>query len=144
MIDPRVERLAELVVNYSLEVGEGQVVRIDGFDVAAPLALAIYREALRAGAHPYTNLTLDGLHELLVKHGSDDQLEHVSPTQWREIEALEPMRYTLIGERRRHPPRGRDGGEGAWLLSLELLQWHSDRATFDDGEHCELSRVVRS
>jgi N-methylhydantoinase B len=28
----------------------------------------------------------------------------------REIEALEPMRYTLIGERRRHPPRGRDGG----------------------------------
>jgi N-methylhydantoinase B len=28
----------------------------------------------------------------------------------REIEALEPMRYTSIGERRRHPPRGRDGG----------------------------------
>jgi N-methylhydantoinase B len=32
----------------------------------------------------------------------------------RELEALEPMRYTLITERRRHPPRGRDGGaEGA-------------------------------
>jgi N-methylhydantoinase B len=29
----------------------------------------------------------------------------------REIEALAPMRYTLITERRRHPPRGRDGGE---------------------------------
>ena len=28
----------------------------------------------------------------------------------REIEALEPMRFTLITERRRHPPRGRDGG----------------------------------
>ncbi len=28
----------------------------------------------------------------------------------RELQALEPMRYTLIGERRRHPPRGRDGG----------------------------------
>jgi len=28
----------------------------------------------------------------------------------REIEALEPMRYTLISERRRHPPRGREGG----------------------------------
>jgi len=28
----------------------------------------------------------------------------------REIEALVPMRYSLIGERRRHPPRGRDGG----------------------------------
>jgi N-methylhydantoinase B len=29
----------------------------------------------------------------------------------REIEALAPMRYTLIGERRRHRPRGRDGGQ---------------------------------
>ena len=29
----------------------------------------------------------------------------------RVLEALAPMRYTLITERRRHPPRGRDGGE---------------------------------
>jgi N-methylhydantoinase B len=29
----------------------------------------------------------------------------------REIEALAPMRFSLITERRRHPPRGRDGGE---------------------------------
>ncbi len=28
----------------------------------------------------------------------------------REIEALAPISYSLIGERRRHPPRGRDGG----------------------------------
>jgi N-methylhydantoinase B len=28
----------------------------------------------------------------------------------REIEALEPLRYTLIAERRRHAPRGREGG----------------------------------
>ena len=29
--------------------------------------------------------------------------------------------------------RGRDGGEGAWLLWLELLQWQNDSAAFDDG-----------
>jgi N-methylhydantoinase B len=29
----------------------------------------------------------------------------------REIEALTPMSFSLIAERRRHPPRGRDGGE---------------------------------
>jgi N-methylhydantoinase B len=28
----------------------------------------------------------------------------------RELEALAPMRFSLIGERRRHSPRGRDGG----------------------------------
>ncbi len=31
----------------------------------------------------------------------------------RELEALAPMRFSLIGERRRHPPRGRGGGDGA-------------------------------
>src|SRR5260221_11049174 len=30
----------------------------------------------------------------------------------REIEALAPMRFTLIGERRRYPPRGPAGGGG--------------------------------
>jgi N-methylhydantoinase B len=43
----------------------------------------------------------------------------------REVEALAPMRYTLIGERRRHPPRGRDGGgdgqPGRDLLNGKLL-----------------------
>ena len=89
MIDVRVERLAELVVSYSLELGEGQVVRIDGFDVAAPLAVALYRAALAAGAHPYTNLTLDGLQELLVANGTEDQLAYLSPSQWREVEAID-------------------------------------------------------
>jgi N-methylhydantoinase B len=28
----------------------------------------------------------------------------------RELEALAPMRFSLITERRRHPPRGRNGG----------------------------------
>ena len=43
----------------------------------------------------------------------------------REIEALAPMRFTLISERRRHAPRGRDGGAdglpGRNLLNGEPL-----------------------
>jgi N-methylhydantoinase B len=41
----------------------------------------------------------------------------------REIEALAPMRYSLIGERRRHPPRGRDGGADG-ELGRNLLDGH--------------------
>ncbi|HET7510101.1 MAG TPA: hydantoinase B/oxoprolinase family protein [Solirubrobacterales bacterium] len=37
----------------------------------------------------------------------------------REIEALAPLRFTLLTERRRRPPRGRDGGEdGAHGVNL--------------------------
>lgn len=28
--------------------------------------------------------------------------------------------------------QGRDGGEGAWQLSLEMMQWQNDRAPFED------------
>ncbi|HZK16312.1 MAG TPA: hydantoinase B/oxoprolinase family protein, partial [Solirubrobacterales bacterium] len=48
----------------------------------------------------------------------------------RELEALAPMRYTLIGERRRHAPRGRDGGAdgatGRNLLNGEPLPGKTD------------------
>jgi N-methylhydantoinase B len=40
----------------------------------------------------------------------------------REIEALAPMRFTLITERRRHPPRGRNGAEDG-AKGLNQLNW---------------------
>jgi aminopeptidase len=89
--DPRVERLAELIVDYALELGEGQVIRVDGLEVAQPLALALYRSSLAAGAHPYTNLSVSGLLELLLTHGSKDQIDYVSPLQWREVERLDAL-----------------------------------------------------
>jgi aminopeptidase len=89
--DPRVDRLADLIVDYSLELDEGHVVRLDGFEVAAPFALALYRAALAAGAHPYTNLTFSGLLEILLERGSEEQLDYVSPLQWNEIEDLDAL-----------------------------------------------------
>jgi N-methylhydantoinase B len=50
--------------------------------------------------------------ELSIRHGSGGEGEHRGGEGLvREIEALAPMRYSLITERRRHPPRGREGGE---------------------------------
>jgi aminopeptidase len=98
MNDPRVDRLADLLVGYSLEIGEGDVLRIDGFDIAAPLALATYRAALRVGAHPYPNLLPSGVNELLVTEGSDEQIGYISPTQWQEIETLDAI-LTIWSER---------------------------------------------
>jgi aminopeptidase len=91
MIDLRVARLANLIADYSLGLREGQIVRIDGLDVAAPLSLALYREALAAGAHPYTNVGLSGLSELLLHEGSDTQLTYLSPIQWEEVEQLDAL-----------------------------------------------------
>jgi N-methylhydantoinase B len=49
--------------------------------------------------------------ETSIRHGSGGAGRHRGGEGIaREIEALVPMRFTLISERRRHPPRGRDGG----------------------------------
>jgi N-methylhydantoinase B len=50
--------------------------------------------------------------ELSLRRGSGGEGRHSGGDGIvREIEALAPMRYSLISERRRHPPRGREGGE---------------------------------
>jgi aminopeptidase len=91
MTDLRIERLGKLLADYSLELGERQILRIDAPEVAAPLGLALYRAALAAGAFPYANLTVDGLLEILLDEGSEEQLAYVSPLQWHEIETIDAL-----------------------------------------------------
>jgi N-methylhydantoinase B len=64
--------------------------------------------------------------ELSLRRGSGGEGPHRGGDGLiREIEALLPMRFTVIGERRRHPPRGRsgagDGEVGRNLLDGEPL-----------------------
>ena len=78
MRDPRIEKLAELITGYSLDLREGQVYRIDGEEVAIPLAAALYRAAIRRGALPYTRIVPSGLDEIELQEASDEQLSHIS------------------------------------------------------------------
>jgi aminopeptidase len=91
MTDPRIERLAALLTDYSLALREGQVLRIDSLDAGSPLVLSLYEAALRAGALPYTNVELPGLTESLFQFGSEEQLTYLSPIQWQEIEELDAL-----------------------------------------------------
>ena len=62
--------------------------------------------------------------ELSVRRGSGGAGAHSGGEGIvRELEATAPMRYTLIAERRRHRPRGREGG-GPGAPGLDLLNGH--------------------
>jgi aminopeptidase len=87
--DLRYDRLAELVLDHSLGLKAGEVLRIEAEAVAAPLILPLHREAIKRGAHAYAALDLAGLNELLVAHGSDEQLEFVSPIELREMDTID-------------------------------------------------------
>jgi aminopeptidase len=91
MSDPRVAKLADLLVNYSLGLGRGQIVRIDGATVAAPLATEIFRGALAAGAHPRTRIELEGLDVIAVGESSEEQLAFVSEIDRFEVENIDAL-----------------------------------------------------
>jgi aminopeptidase len=148
--DPRVARLAELTVSYSLGLKPGQVLRVDAPPVAAPLAIEIYRAALAAGAHPYVDLELERLPELLLAEASDEQLEFVSPiamTELGELDALvtiwaesntralthaDPDRHRRYLAARQELSKVRwariSNGELAWLGMLFPTQAHAQDA----------------
>ena len=79
MADPRVDKLANLLVNYSISVKPGQKVAIQGTALAEPLIRAVYAEILKAGGHPFVQVILPGLDELFYRYSSDQQLQHVPP-----------------------------------------------------------------
>jgi aminopeptidase len=81
MTDPRVRRMAEVLVRHSLDLKPGDLVVINGSTLAEDLIRETYRSALNAGAHPVVQMTVPGLSEILLKEGSDEQLKAVSPVE---------------------------------------------------------------
>jgi aminopeptidase len=79
MPDPRMEKMADILVNYSNEVKPGDWCIILANIVAEPLVDEIAKYALRAGGHVNMLFNSDRLGETLYREASDEQLEHISP-----------------------------------------------------------------
>ena len=85
--EPRLTKLAQTLVNYSIAAQPRQEVAIYGPPIAAPLIREIYLALLRVGAYPYVFMGLEayvgleGLSELFFEHATDDQLEHMFRTE---------------------------------------------------------------
>ena len=70
---------AKLCVNYCVEVQKGQSVLIQGSAETIPLINEIYREVLRAGGHPTTNIMVPGQEYIFYKEAQDFQLDYSNP-----------------------------------------------------------------
>jgi aminopeptidase len=79
MTDLRVEKLADLLVNYSVNVKSGDTVAIQGNTLAEPLLKAIFVKVLQAGGHPFLVASPNGIDEIFYQYASKEQLEHVAP-----------------------------------------------------------------
>ncbi|MEA3341635.1 MAG: aminopeptidase, partial [Chloroflexota bacterium] len=77
MTDLRVDKLADVLVNYSVAVQPGDKVLVRGGTPAEPLLKAVYAQVLQAGGHPLMMISLPGTEELFFRYASDEQLQHV-------------------------------------------------------------------
>jgi aminopeptidase len=75
--DPRIDKLAEVLVNYSNAVKKGETVLIRGEIVAEPLFKALYAKVLEAGGFPMIVPTIPEVGELFYRLASDEQLQHI-------------------------------------------------------------------
>jgi aminopeptidase len=119
MADPRLDKLAHVLVRYSTCVQPGDTVALVAPPLAEPLVLAAYREVLQAGGHPVVHLEPEADVELLLKHGNPEQLaranpfeswlvEHcnvsiylLAPVNTRALTQIEPGRQALLEQGRR-------------------------------------------
>ncbi|MBD3313437.1 aminopeptidase [Candidatus Woesearchaeota archaeon] len=76
MVDERVKKLAEILVNYSVKIKKGDVVSISAGPEAEPLIKEIYRLVLKKGAYPNVKVGVHGLSYLYFKHATKEQLEN--------------------------------------------------------------------
>jgi aminopeptidase len=79
MADIRIEKLADLLVSYSVTIKPGDKVAIMGESLAEPLYKALYVKILQAGGHPIFYTSPGGISDLFYKYASDEQLKHVPP-----------------------------------------------------------------
>jgi aminopeptidase len=87
--DPRLERLAHVIVDYSLELGEGDVVVIQGPAIAEPLMVEMVRAAVAAGAVPHVRAAVQGVDEAYLTAARDSQLDHLPEYALDELDAID-------------------------------------------------------
>ncbi len=79
MTDPRVLKLADLLVNYSLGVQPGETLLIETSTLGEELALEVVKAATLAGGVVSILGSFPGANEILYKSGSDEQIQFVPP-----------------------------------------------------------------
>ncbi len=116
MADPRILKLAKLLIHYSLELKPGEKFFLRTHPLASELTLAVYEEAIKAGSHVFVQSSVPGTDEIFYKYASDEQLDFISPikklttetydaflTLWsehntRNLSGINPSRFARVAK----------------------------------------------
>jgi aminopeptidase len=137
MPDPRVTKLAQVLVHYSLELQPGELFVLRTSPLAEELSLEVFKEAVLAGAHINIQNKIPGAAEILYKNASDEQLEHVSPINKLITETFDANLY-IEAEHNTRKLSGVDPGRQALVSKshADLTQRFFERAARKELKWC--------
>jgi aminopeptidase len=102
MADLHIQKLAKLIVKYSMYVKKGESILLSIPTNAEPLALEIYREVLRAGAHPWLVPVTERISEVFFEEAAEHQLKYKSPFRKYIYENIDGYIAVLADSNTRH------------------------------------------
>lgn len=85
MIDKRIEKLAKILVDYSIKVRKNDVIMIYCTAEAQPLVMEVYKRILKKGALPRLSVTLPGQDYNFFKYSSEGQLKMFPELSMEEV-----------------------------------------------------------
>lgn len=97
MSDVRIEKLADLIINYSIAVQPGEKVIVRSMTPAEPLLNEIYAKIVAAGGYPFMALKFPATNERFFEAASDEQLQHVSEIEQFAVDTFDTV-ILLRGE----------------------------------------------
>jgi aminopeptidase len=133
--DERSEKLARVLVAYSIEAGEGDQILVSGEVGAEPLMVALYARLLQVGAIPIMQVGLPGMQELFFEHarrihyeeippvtraifeGTDAQINIHSPSNTRALASVDPSKQQAL-QKRNKPLSDSLLEKDRWVLTL--------------------------
>ncbi len=89
MADIRMERLADILVNYSTKVQPGDWVGVLGNVDSLPILRSIHRKVVEAGGNPTLMITDEQMARELLRYGNDEQLKWLDPSQTAYYDAAD-------------------------------------------------------
>ena len=133
--DERLEKLARVLVDYSVEAREGDQVAVFGEVGAEPLIKALYTRLLQVGAVPVLQVQLPGIQELFFEHAVDVHYKTIptirrfvaeeadaeigikAPSNTRSLAEVEPAKQRVLAELNR-PLSETMLEKNRWVLTL--------------------------
>lgn len=89
MVDERIRKLADILVNYSLKIEKKDVIQLN-FDLEAKdLALEVYKGILKKGAYVKLNVNIAGFDSVFYDNISDEQMRYLPKLYLHEAKMID-------------------------------------------------------